>query len=269
MSNLTLHGVADTLFIPLMARKYVSEVFPQYFYDTKVLEITSKLPSNQIIEKSSEYTMLAAASRCIMMDDLVRNFVAKYQKSNIVCIGCGLETMAWRLAELSNKAHFYEVDFESVIKQRKEILGELAYETLIAGDIHTLDLSTYMDCSVPTFFVVAGVFEYFKQDEVLSLIKTLQGQYTNAAIIFDTVSSAGLKFVNRYVKKTGNTHARMYFAINDADDFAKLSNTKLIKATSMYSMISKSFKKNLKVYTKISIYVNDIFNMSKIVYLSL
>lgn len=269
MSNTRLKGVADTLFIPLMARKYVSEVFPEYFYDEKVLEIVSKLPPNQILENSSEYTLVASASRCVIMDDLTVNFIKSHKNSNIVCIGCGLETMAWRLSKYKDKTQFYEVDFERVINQRKEILGKLEHETLISGDINILDLTTYMDCSSPTLFVVAGVFEYFKEAEVLALIKKLQGEFQNAEMIFDTVSSAGLKFVNRYVKKTGNLDAMMYFAINNGEDFAKLSGTKLIKAPSMYCTIEKDLKKKLKLYTKISMSINDKFNMSKIYHILL
>ena len=32
-------GVADTLYIPLTARVYVSKRYPEYFYDEKALEL--------------------------------------------------------------------------------------------------------------------------------------------------------------------------------------------------------------------------------------
>lgn len=35
MSKVKFDGVEDTLFIPLMARNYVSKHFPEYFYDEK------------------------------------------------------------------------------------------------------------------------------------------------------------------------------------------------------------------------------------------
>ena len=48
-------GVADTLYIPLSARIYVSKRFPSYFFDEKSLELESKIPYDTITKNSSEY----------------------------------------------------------------------------------------------------------------------------------------------------------------------------------------------------------------------
>ncbi len=269
MNKISLQGVEDTLFIPLMARAYVSKRFPEYFYDEKVLEIEQQLPSNFITEKSSEYTMMGSASRAVMMDDLTKAFIEKYIMSNIVCVGCGFETMAWRLGNYQDKAHFYEIDFDTVIENRGKILGTYTNETLISGDINTLNLEDYMDCSLPTLFVVAGVFEYFKEQDVLNLIKKLQGEFQQAEMIFDAVNDFGLKYVNRYVQKTGNINAMMYFSVNDGAEFAALSHTKLIKQHKIYAKVTKTLKKKLKVYTKISMFVNDYQDNSMILELEL
>ena len=37
-------GVADTLYIPLTARIYVSERFPEYFYDEKAVSLKNEIP---------------------------------------------------------------------------------------------------------------------------------------------------------------------------------------------------------------------------------
>ena len=47
-------GVADTLYIPLTARIYVSEHFPDYFYDEKALELKNEKPYEEIAKKSNE-----------------------------------------------------------------------------------------------------------------------------------------------------------------------------------------------------------------------
>ncbi len=134
MDNKKLSGVPDTLFIPLMARIYISKRFPEYFYDEKALSLENLIPQNIITEKSSEYAMMGSASRAVNMDKIVNDFTNENDRCNVVCIGCGLETMAFRLKDLSNKAHFYEIDFPSVIENRKTVLGTLSNETLIEGN---------------------------------------------------------------------------------------------------------------------------------------
>ena len=47
-------GVADTLYIPLSARIYVSKRFPNYFFDEKSLELESKIPNDTITKNSSD-----------------------------------------------------------------------------------------------------------------------------------------------------------------------------------------------------------------------
>ena len=54
-------GVANTLFVPLVARIAVSKQFPEYFYDKKALELEKYLPEGA--EKgASEYTNLASCA---------------------------------------------------------------------------------------------------------------------------------------------------------------------------------------------------------------
>ncbi len=165
--------------------------------------------------------------------------------------------MAFRLNDLSDIAHFYEIDFPSVIENRKTVLGTLLNETLIEGNANELDFSQHMDCTVPTIFVVAGVFQYFKEHEVLALISKLQSWFKNAEILFDAVDEFGVKYAERYVKKTGNKDAMLYFYINDPKEFANKTNTKLISANGFYGGISKKLRKKLKLYTKIATKIAD------------
>ncbi len=257
MSSKNLSGIEDTLFIPMMARIYVSKWFPDYFYDQKAISLEGSLPQNIITEKSNEYTMLASTSRAVVMDKMVADFVTSHEKPNVVCIGCGLETMAFRLQNLSPTAHFYEVDFEQVIEQRRTVLGGCQNETLIAGDATVLDFAQHMDCTLPTIFVVAGVFQYFRENVVLALITRLKKQFTCAQMIFDATDKFGIKYAARYVKKTGNKNAMMYFYINDPKAFVTQANIRLISVSGFFGNISKPFRKKLKLYTRIATKIAD------------
>ncbi len=114
-----------------------------------------------------------------------------------------------------------------------------------------------MDCTIPTIFVVAGVFQYFKEEEVLSLILKLQNQFKNAEILFDATDEYGIKYANKYVKKTGNKDAMMYFYINNPQEFADKAKIKLISVSGFYENVSKELRKKLKLYTKIATKIAD------------
>ncbi len=264
MAENIFSGVEDTLFIPLIARIEISKKFPDYFCDNKALQLENKLSLTSIQKKSSEYSYMASASRAVVMDKAVSEFIAKSGKCNVVCIGCGLETMAWRIENSAQNAHFYEVDFPDVIENRKKILGTKENETLIAGNANEVNFAEHINCAMPTIFVVAGVFQYFKEAEVLALIKKLKGEFKNAHLLFDATNSVGLKYAQNYVKKTGNTNAMMHFCIDDPGEFAKKSSTELIRTSGFFGKAMQQLKGKLKLFTKIAMYVADSKNRTMI-----
>ena len=72
MHDKVFEGVADTLYIPLAARVYVSKNFPEYFFDPKSLELEPAIPGESIQKGSNEYTMIASAARYHNLDQMAR-----------------------------------------------------------------------------------------------------------------------------------------------------------------------------------------------------
>ena len=123
MPDKTFEGVADTLYIPLTARIYVSKRFPEYFYDPKSLELESAIPGESIQAGSNEYTMIASAARYHNLDEMARTYIAAHSSCSIVNVGCGLETMFWRVGPDAPDARFYEMDLSEVIDVRHRRSG--------------------------------------------------------------------------------------------------------------------------------------------------
>lgn len=104
-------GVANTLFVPLVARINISKKFPEYFMDEKALELEKYLPQGAD-KGSSEYSNMASVARYYNMDKTVTAFAKSYAESNIVYLGAGLETAYDRLSDkIENRTvHWYEAD---------------------------------------------------------------------------------------------------------------------------------------------------------------
>ncbi len=261
-------GVSDTLFIPLTARIYISKRFPKYFYDKKALELESALPDNSIEKKSSEYTMIASVARYYNLDEMTKKFIDAYPACNIINLGCGLETAYNRIN--NRTAMFYEMDLPEVIEARKKVLGEQENEKLIAGNLFDLKWAEEIrDRSLPTLLIVSGVFQYFHEEEVLSFIKKAQAVFQDAELIFDATNSTGIKYTQKYVKKTGNTSAMMYFYVDDCEEFAKKAGVKLIEWRPFFTAARKMIGKKTGLYTRIAMKVCDDLGRAKLLYLKL
>jgi O-methyltransferase involved in polyketide biosynthesis len=250
-----LQGVSDTLFIPLVARIFVSKKFPEYFFDEKALSLEKYIPDDTIQKKSSEYSLMASVARYYNLDSMVRAFIKKNGKSNIIYLGAGFETAYYRLNE--QIANFYEIDLPDVITTRRMILEEQTNELLIAGDIFDMEWTKQIDKSISTLLVVSGVFQYFKEDKIIQFVNNVKNVFPSVELIFDATNSTGIKYANKYVKKTGNTDALMYFYIDDSIEFSKRIETKLIEERVFFTDARKMLAKKLGLYTRIAMKVVD------------
>ncbi len=260
-------GVEDTLFIPLTARIYVSKRFPEYFYDKKALTLDGVI-DNDIEKKSDEYTMLASVARYYRTDKEIKKFCKRYEKSNVIFLGVGLETAYSRLDDKDN--NFYGVDLDSVINARKEIIGSFDNEVLIACDMFDTSWTSGMNKSLPTIIIVNGVFQYFKRDKIVQLINDLKEIFDgDLELMFDATTEKGLVFANKYVKKTGNTSAMMYFYVNDTEQFAKDLNVEVINVFPFFKGAIDIIKDKLKLKTRIYMAFADRGGRAKIIHLKI
>lgn len=257
MVNTAFEGVADTLYIPLVARVYVSKRFPEYFCDPKSLELEGSIPGDSIQKGSNEYSMIASVARYHNLDQIARTYVDKHPACNVVNVGCGLETMFWRVGPDAPGARFYAMDLPEVVDVRRRILGEPEGEKLIAGDAFDLSWAEGVDTSLPTLIVVSGVFQYYHNADVLAFIADAKKAFSCAELVFDATNTKGLEFANKYVKKTGNESALMYCTIDDSAAFAREAGCELLEVRPFYTSARRILKGRVNLYTKVAMAVTD------------
>ena len=266
MNQIDFKGVEDTLYIPLAARVLASRRFPNYFYDEKSLQLEELEQVKKINEKSSEYAMLASVSRYFAIDNIVKSFLKKNKNAVVVNLGAGLETINYRLK--SYGGHFYQVDFPKVIKYRQQILGNIHNETFIECDITDLSWTNKIVKDKPILLVASGVFQYLKPEEVSLFLRNLKDILNNVEMVFDATDENGIKYAQKYVKKTGNENALMHFYINNTKEFCEKEDIDLILERGFFAE-AKNQLNGLKLYTKIAMKVAEDKKRVKLLYVKL
>ena len=71
------------------------------------------------------------------------------------------------------------------------------------------------------------------------------------------MTSNALKYANRFVKKTGNTNATMFFSVDDAEGFAVDCGVTLLEQLPFFTEARTVLKKKLKIFTRIAMKVMD------------
>ena len=249
-------GVANTLFVPLVARIAISKEFPEYFNDLKALELEPDLPQGAD-KGASQYTNMASVSRYYNMDKMVGVFAGKYEACNVVYLGAGLETAYDRLYTKLPGVNWYEVDLPEVIDARRKVFGQREKETLIGGDMFRLEWVKEVDAHLSTLLMVSGVFQYFHEEEIVAFIKSCGKTFPKGEMIFDATSESGLAFTNWFIKRTGNKNALMYFGINDSKAFAEKCGMELLEERTFYPDALAMLSKRLNLATRVSMMVAE------------
>lgn len=252
-----LQGVADTLYLPLAARIYVSKRFPNYFYDEMALSLEEDMPYEEIVSKSSEYFEMAGACRFYNTDKMVKAFIEGHEKCNVINIGCGLETSFFRIKPNAERATFYEMDLPDVIETRRRVLGEPEGEILIPGDMFDFSWTDGIDKTLPTMITVIGVFQYFHEEQVRAFIEDVKNHFDEVELLFDAMTMKAINYAANYIKKTGNNDAMLYFGTDSPEGFVSSMDYELIEVRPFFIDARKQLKKELKLYTRIAMKVVD------------
>ena len=243
-------GVANTLFVPLVARINISKRFPEYFVDAKALELEARLPENAG-KGSFEYSDITSAARYFNMDKMASAFAEKSNSCNLVFLGAGLETAYDRLSAQFAFANWYQVDLPNVIDARKAVFGQREKETLISCDLFSMEWVKEIDAALPTLLVASGVFQYFHEEEIVDFVKRCADAFPKGEMIFDATSESGLKFANWFIKRTGNPGALMYFGVNDSKAFADKCGVKLLEERTFFPDALKMLGRKLSFLTRV------------------
>ncbi len=258
-------SVSNTLYIPLAGNIYTSKNFQELLFDEKALELEERIPQDNTNEINNEYYYLASASRYYNMDLEIKTFIKKHQKCNIINIGAGLDTSYYRIN--SQTATFYEIDLPPVIAERKRLMPEQENDIYIEGSFLDVDKWTksIKNKTLPTLLIISGVFYYFKGEKIDKFFLQIKNKFNLLEAVFDCNNKIALSISNRYVRKTGNKSAPMFFYINSINAYLKHLNLdiKLVKEYMMY-YYSKKILKKTSFSTKLKMAISDLFKMVKI-----
>ncbi len=262
--------VSETLFLPMASRIYVSERFPEYFYDGRALELAPSLPEG-MDRGMFEYAHLASAARFRMIDRMTADFIARCGECNVVSLGAGLDTAYDRIsaAGKEGRARFFAVDLPDVMALRQKMLGSRNGEAEIAGDMFDMHWTEAMDSSLPTLMTAVGVFQYFTRSKIAAFIGDLKQRFPHGRLLFDAASRRGLRFCNWFAARTGNKAAKMSFYVNDGEEFAGIAGAKLIEERLGFEGTLGMIGKKVGLASRLCIHAANAGRSMIIVYLDL
>ena len=238
MNNIT--DVSETLLIPLYARARETLSKNPLINDRKAVEITEKL--NKIFSTSDSplHRQLAKGKirrrvnkkliaflslRTRKFDRYCQEFLRRAPNGTIVELGCGLSS---RFSRIDNGTlEWYDLDLPDVIEIRKRFFQETSRYHMIASSV--LDFR-WME-QLPkkeALFIAEGLLMYLHEDEVKSLILTLQQRFPGCELVCEVENTFVINALKkeRWKRKFQRDHhlgpdVILYFGIREGRDLER------------------------------------------------
>ncbi len=212
--------VQETLVIPLYARKLCTQQYPNLFRDEKSTELIERLDYDfSAIERKSASTMqrfgiLEVAMRQNDIAYEVRDYLELHPKAAVVNLGCGLDQTGESCD--NGECRIYNLDFPDVIAVRNRLLPEKDRICNLGVDLNDTAWFDSIDASNGAVFFAAGVFYYFRQDEVQALFTKMAERFAGGRLVFDIAGKRAVKLMIKTWVKQAN--------IQDVDAFFHVDN---------------------------------------------
>ena len=212
--------VQETLVIPLFGRLVCSERFPQLFSDPEAKRICDSLDydfAEKRKKMESAFGLFGALEVAQRQYDLrceVETYLQRHPKAAVVNLGCGLDD-TFRKCD-NGLCHGYNIDLPDVIAVRNELLPAGERERNIACDLNDPRWMEAVDASGGAVFFAAGVFYYFRTEDVKDLFSRMAERFPGAVLAFDSCNRRGAKMMrSTWLKEAGITDVRAFFSLED------------------------------------------------------
>ena len=222
--------VQETLVIPLYGRKLCTEQFPNLFQDQKAVELINRLDYDfSVLEKQSKSTAhrFGALEVAMRENDLMiemKEYLSRHPEATLVNLGCGLDQTAENCD--NGRCKIVNIDLPDVIGVRNELLPENERIRNVGCDLNDVSWFDQIDASRGVCFMAAGVFYYFKTEDIKKLFVAMANRFPGGKLVFDTANKRAVKIMLKtWVKEAGITSISDYFCVNDVKkDLAWIKN---------------------------------------------
>ncbi|MBQ9878985.1 MAG: class I SAM-dependent methyltransferase [Clostridia bacterium] len=212
--------VQETLVIPLLGRLVCSERFPSLFFDPEAKRVCDSLDYD-FAEKRKKmesaaglFGALEVAQRQYDLRQEVEAYLKDHPKAAVVNLGCGLDDTFRK--SCNGTCLGYNIDMPDVIKIRDVLLPAGEREENIACDLNDYGWMTRIDASDGAVFFAAGVFYYFKTEDVIRLFNAMAERFPGAVLAFDSCNARGAKMMRRtWLREAGITDVGAFFSLED------------------------------------------------------
>ena len=202
----SLKGIPETLLIPLWARAVEKEKDKPIMIDEKAAELIERIDYDFSKFDKAKLSQIGVSVRTELFDSAVYSFIENHRNSVVVNFGAGLDTRYFRLK--AKPSIWYELDLPEAIALRRRLIPEENNYRFIEKSVFDFSWRKEIDSAgKPVLFIAEGLFMYFKERELIPLLRRIADNYTNSEMLFEMLCPlmVGKSSIHDSVSKMNNS----------------------------------------------------------------
>lgn len=214
--KITLSGVPETMLQTVFARAKETKTRGA-ITDSKAVEIIDRLDYDFSAADQDKAMHSGVIARTIVLDRLVKAFLAGHGGAVVVNIACGLDTRCYRV---SGYSHWYNLDLPETIAVRERLLPESGSVSQIAMSAMDNWGGEIGETGTSALVIIEGLTMYLSEADVKRIFAVISGRFDRVTVLVETMNPM---VVRRFREKSIEaSRAKFRWGVKDGAALAAL-----------------------------------------------
>ena len=185
-----MDNVNKTLYIPLYGKAYVSRK-GIILNDKKAEEIWSAEGFELKGKSKSKWLAYYMGMRSAVFDKWLLDEMKKDSEVVVLHIGCGMDSRVLRVG--TDDHQWYDIDFPTVIEERKKYYAEDDFYNMIEADVRKKNWLESVPKAKHAIIVMEGVSMYFEPQELRKVLEQICAHFERVNLLMDCYTTFAAK----------------------------------------------------------------------------
>lgn len=242
---MNLEGVEKTMLLTLFAKAKHSQQKNHKFYDSKAIDVISKVDYDFSIAEKDKMMQLGTIARTIVLDEMVGDYIEDHPNCTIVNIASGMDTRFNRLD--NGKINWYNVDLENSAKYRLKYIEDTDRVTTLAYSAMDSSWAQEIIIRNDVLFIVEGLTMYLNQEDVEEIINIIDSNFDKCTVFMEIMPPISVK--NTKEESIEDTDTKFIWGVEKGHELTKFShNFRWVKDVNLFDGVNV-YKPHYRIVT--------------------
>ena len=242
---MNLEGVEKTMLLTLFAKAKHSQQKNHKFYDSKAIEVISKVDYDFSAAEKDKFMQLGTIARTIVLDEMVGEYIKAHPDCAIVNIASGMDTRFNRLD--NGRIYWYNVDLENSAKYRLKYIEDTDRVKTLAYSAMDPSWADEIKIRNDILFIVEGLTMYLNQKDVEEIINIIDANFEKCSVFMEIMPPISVK--NTKEESVEETNSKFIWGVEKGKELLQFNNHfKWIKDVNLFDGVNV-FKPHYRIVT--------------------